>query len=193
MVVWKLLDPNIDFCYCPSLILQTLYAFLTWYSASIQVDLLGDEVDKLLNLLEKIYIALDHYSPVLQHYPGVSSFTLLTQHVIWPHMSAIACASNVLALAIFAWFWNFHFCARLNNHAHSASYSLYRYLLCYSRLSSHPHCTHVMSTLVWCACGIFICILHFALSYPYQTFPCTRLHMLSYPSPSNRGYMHLLS
>lgn len=37
----------------------------------IQVDLLGDEVDTLLSLLEKIYIALDHYSPVLQHYPGV--------------------------------------------------------------------------------------------------------------------------
>ncbi|KAF3625958.1 WPP domain-associated protein [Capsicum annuum] len=37
----------------------------------IQVDLLGDEVDTLLSLLEKIYIALDHYSPVLQHYPGI--------------------------------------------------------------------------------------------------------------------------
>lgn len=36
-----------------------------------QVDLLGDEVDTLLGLLEKIYIALDHYSSVLQHYPGV--------------------------------------------------------------------------------------------------------------------------
>ncbi|KVH85898.1 hypothetical protein Ccrd_025420, partial [Cynara cardunculus var. scolymus] len=35
------------------------------------VDLLGDEVETLLGLLEKIYIALDHYSPVLQHYPGV--------------------------------------------------------------------------------------------------------------------------
>lgn len=38
-----------------------------------QVDLLGDEVDTLLSLLEKIYLALDHYSPVLQHYPGVST------------------------------------------------------------------------------------------------------------------------
>ncbi|KAG5622036.1 hypothetical protein H5410_007254 [Solanum commersonii] len=37
----------------------------------IQVDLLGDEVDTLLSLVEKIYIALDHYSPVLQHYPGI--------------------------------------------------------------------------------------------------------------------------
>lgn len=42
-----------------------------------QVDLLGDEVDVLLHLLEKIYIALEHYSPVLQHYPGVREVTLL--------------------------------------------------------------------------------------------------------------------
>ncbi|XP_029121568.1 WPP domain-associated protein isoform X2 [Elaeis guineensis] len=39
--------------------------------AETEVDLLGDEVDALLRLLEKIYIALEHYSPVLQHYPGV--------------------------------------------------------------------------------------------------------------------------
>ncbi|KAH7568454.1 hypothetical protein JRO89_XS06G0001600 [Xanthoceras sorbifolium] len=38
--------------------------------AEDEVDLLGDEVDALLSLLEKIYIALDHYSPILQHYPG---------------------------------------------------------------------------------------------------------------------------
>ncbi|KAK9267665.1 hypothetical protein L1049_010096 [Liquidambar formosana] len=37
----------------------------------LSVDLLGDEVDALLSLLEKIYIALDHYSPILQHYPGI--------------------------------------------------------------------------------------------------------------------------
>jgi hypothetical protein len=36
-----------------------------------QVDILGDEVDALLSILGKIYIALDHYSPVLKHYPGV--------------------------------------------------------------------------------------------------------------------------
>lgn len=41
------------------------------------MDLLGDEVDTLLSLLGKIYIALDHYSPVLQHYPGVSIFSWL--------------------------------------------------------------------------------------------------------------------
>ncbi|KAF9595686.1 hypothetical protein IFM89_002590 [Coptis chinensis] len=39
--------------------------------AEIEVDLLADELDDLLILLEKIYIALDHYSPVLQHYFGV--------------------------------------------------------------------------------------------------------------------------
>ncbi|KAL7211270.1 hypothetical protein ACSBR2_014201 [Camellia fascicularis] len=39
--------------------------------AESEVDLLGDEVDALLSLLEKIYIGLDHYSPILQHYPGI--------------------------------------------------------------------------------------------------------------------------
>ncbi|KAA8514827.1 hypothetical protein F0562_018006 [Nyssa sinensis] len=39
--------------------------------AEAEVDLLGDEVDALLSLLEKIYIALDHYSPILKHYPGI--------------------------------------------------------------------------------------------------------------------------
>ncbi|XP_051135664.1 WPP domain-associated protein isoform X2 [Andrographis paniculata] len=39
--------------------------------AESEVDLLGDEVDALLRLLEKIYIALDHYSPILKHYPGI--------------------------------------------------------------------------------------------------------------------------
>ncbi|CAK9141174.1 unnamed protein product [Ilex paraguariensis] len=39
--------------------------------AEAEVDLLGDEVDTLSSLLEKIYIALDHYSPILHHYPGI--------------------------------------------------------------------------------------------------------------------------
>ncbi|XP_041023743.1 WPP domain-associated protein [Juglans microcarpa x Juglans regia] len=39
--------------------------------AEVEVDLLGDEVDALSSLLEKIYIGLDHYSPILQHYPGI--------------------------------------------------------------------------------------------------------------------------
>lgn len=47
--------------------------------AEAEVDLLGDEVDALLSLLEKIYIALYHYSPVLQHYPGVMEILKLIQ------------------------------------------------------------------------------------------------------------------
>ncbi|CAA7408921.1 unnamed protein product [Spirodela intermedia] len=39
--------------------------------AETEVDVLGDEVDTLLDILEKIYVALDYYSPVLLHYPGV--------------------------------------------------------------------------------------------------------------------------
>ena len=48
-------------------------SFLTGF----QVDLLGQEVDSLSSLVEKIYMALDHYSPILQHYAGVSCFLLL--------------------------------------------------------------------------------------------------------------------
>ncbi|WCJ24318.1 WPP domain-associated protein [Euphorbia peplus] len=47
--------------------------------AEAEVDLLGDEVDALLSLLEKIYIALDHYSPILQHYPGVMEILKLVR------------------------------------------------------------------------------------------------------------------
>ncbi|KAK1369084.1 hypothetical protein POM88_035176 [Heracleum sosnowskyi] len=39
--------------------------------AEVEVDLLGNEVEELLSLLAKIYITLDHYTPVLQHYPRV--------------------------------------------------------------------------------------------------------------------------
>jgi len=42
-----------------------------------QVDLLGDKVENLQRLLEKIYIALDHYSLILKHYPGVRCSSLL--------------------------------------------------------------------------------------------------------------------
>ncbi|ONI00074.1 hypothetical protein PRUPE_6G066700 [Prunus persica] len=38
--------------------------------AEAEVDLLGQEVDTLSSLVEKIYMALDHYSPILQHYSG---------------------------------------------------------------------------------------------------------------------------
>ncbi|KAG8652118.1 WPP domain-associated protein isoform X1 [Manihot esculenta] len=47
--------------------------------AEAEVDLLGDEVDALLSLLEKIYIALDHYSPILQHYPGIMEILKLVR------------------------------------------------------------------------------------------------------------------
>ncbi|XP_038714106.1 WPP domain-associated protein-like [Tripterygium wilfordii] len=47
--------------------------------AEAEVDLLGDEANSLLNLLEKIYIALDHYSIVLQHYPGVMEILKLVK------------------------------------------------------------------------------------------------------------------
>ncbi|KAK1369089.1 hypothetical protein POM88_035181 [Heracleum sosnowskyi] len=39
--------------------------------AEAEVDLLGNELEELLSLLAKIYIAVDHYTPVLQHYPGI--------------------------------------------------------------------------------------------------------------------------
>ncbi|KAF5727023.1 WPP domain-associated protein [Tripterygium wilfordii] len=47
--------------------------------AEAEVDLLGDKADSLLNLLEKIYIALDHYSIVLQHYPGIMEILKLVK------------------------------------------------------------------------------------------------------------------
>ncbi|XP_050221791.1 WPP domain-associated protein [Mercurialis annua] len=47
--------------------------------AEAEVDLLGNEVDTLLSLLEKIYIALDHYSPILQHYPGIMEILKLVR------------------------------------------------------------------------------------------------------------------
>ncbi|PKI59031.1 hypothetical protein CRG98_020599 [Punica granatum] len=47
--------------------------------AEKEVDLLGDEVENQLSLLEKIYIALDHYSPILKHYPGVMEILKLVK------------------------------------------------------------------------------------------------------------------
>ncbi|KAF0889401.1 hypothetical protein E2562_023691 [Oryza meyeriana var. granulata] len=46
------------------------------------VDILGDEVDALLSVLGKIYIALNHYSPVLKHYPGVTEILKLVQKAL---------------------------------------------------------------------------------------------------------------
>ncbi|KAI3745827.1 hypothetical protein L6452_08238 [Arctium lappa] len=67
--------------------------------AEDEVDLLGDEVETLLGLLEKIYIALDHYSPVLQHYPGVIEILKLSSlskmHLFsWRYLVSF-CRSNV--------------------------------------------------------------------------------------------------
>ncbi|XP_057466179.1 WPP domain-associated protein-like [Actinidia eriantha] len=45
--------------------------------AEAEVDLLGDEVDALSSLLEKIYIALNHYSPILRHYTGITEILKL--------------------------------------------------------------------------------------------------------------------
>uniref|UniRef100_A0A0E0FEG1 WPP domain-containing protein n=1 Tax=Oryza meridionalis TaxID=40149 RepID=A0A0E0FEG1_9ORYZ len=50
--------------------------------AEAEVDILGDEVDALLSILGKIYIALDHYSPVLKHYPGVTEILNLVQKAL---------------------------------------------------------------------------------------------------------------
>ncbi|KAL9252529.1 WPP domain-associated protein-like protein [Drosera capensis] len=47
--------------------------------AEAEVDLLGDEVDALLSLLHKVYIGLDHYSPVLQHYSGMMEILKLVK------------------------------------------------------------------------------------------------------------------
>jgi len=32
---------------------------------------MGDKVNALLNLVQKIYVTLEHYSPVFQHHPVV--------------------------------------------------------------------------------------------------------------------------
>ncbi|CAN6454385.1 unnamed protein product [Victoria cruziana] len=53
--------------------------FLDLQKAEAEVDLLGDEVDSLLNLLEKIYFALDHYSSVLKYYPGIMEILKLVK------------------------------------------------------------------------------------------------------------------
>ncbi|CAH8354840.1 unnamed protein product [Eruca vesicaria subsp. sativa] len=47
--------------------------------AETEVDLLGDEIDSHLDLLQKIYIALDHYSPILKHYPGIMEILKLVR------------------------------------------------------------------------------------------------------------------
>lgn len=50
--------------------------------AELEVDLLGDQVDALQSLLGKIYMGLDHYSPILQHYPGIMETLELIRRAI---------------------------------------------------------------------------------------------------------------
>ncbi|XP_031500202.1 WPP domain-associated protein [Nymphaea colorata] len=58
--------------------------------AEAEVDLLGDEVDTLLNLLEKIYFALDHYSPVLKYYPGIMEILKLVKQELSGEKSTLS-------------------------------------------------------------------------------------------------------
>ncbi|GLJ53024.1 hypothetical protein SUGI_1129300 [Cryptomeria japonica] len=58
---------------------------LNLQKAEEEVDALGDEVDTLLSLLEKVYVALDHYLPVLQHYPGIDDLVKLIKKELIDH------------------------------------------------------------------------------------------------------------
>lgn len=82
-------------------------AILLDFIFEFQVDLLGDEVDALLSLLEKIYIALDHYSPILQHYPGVRFFSPSIGCI--PFMFWLVLGIEDLLCGINKYF-NFHYC-----------------------------------------------------------------------------------
>ncbi|KAG0466131.1 hypothetical protein HPP92_017711 [Vanilla planifolia] len=64
--------------------------------AEAEVDLLGDEVDALVSLLGKVYVALDHYSPVLQHYPGVMDVLKLSGGRKWEELE-MECLSNIFS------------------------------------------------------------------------------------------------
>ncbi|KAM0846659.1 hypothetical protein ACQ4PT_055513 [Festuca glaucescens] len=48
------------------------------HKAEAKVVILGDKVNSHLNLLEKIYVTLDHYSPTLQKHPGLLDAFLKT-------------------------------------------------------------------------------------------------------------------
>lgn len=54
--------------------------------AEEEVDLLGDEVDSVLSLLGKVYIVLNHYAPILQHYPGIPDVVNLIKKEIAGHV-----------------------------------------------------------------------------------------------------------
>ncbi|TVU16646.1 hypothetical protein EJB05_40221, partial [Eragrostis curvula] len=51
--------------------------FADYQKAEAEVDVLGDEVEFLVRLLRMTYRALDHYSPVLQHYRGLKEMLCL--------------------------------------------------------------------------------------------------------------------
>ncbi|XP_078176023.1 WPP domain-associated protein-like [Carex rostrata] len=93
MVEWRLIN-NVDCCASRILFMKSQFDQLVrgakilkqekeWYKkasetksdnlrmAEKEVDLLGDEVDALTYLLEKVFGVLNHYSYVFQHYPGV--------------------------------------------------------------------------------------------------------------------------
>ncbi|KAJ4815999.1 Myosin heavy chain-like protein [Rhynchospora pubera] len=93
MVEWRLIN-NVDCCASRILLMKSQFDQLVkeakflkhekeWYkkasevksanlrTAEKEVDLLGDEVDVLTYLLEKVFRVLNHYSYVFQHYPGV--------------------------------------------------------------------------------------------------------------------------
>ncbi|KAG0616600.1 hypothetical protein M758_5G127400 [Ceratodon purpureus] len=48
--------------------------------AEQEVDVLGDEVDSLVALLEKVHVVMDQYAPVLLHYPGVAEVAKLVEY-----------------------------------------------------------------------------------------------------------------
>ncbi|CAA6657452.1 unnamed protein product [Spirodela intermedia] len=56
--------------------------------AEAEVDLLGDEVDTLIGLLEKIYLVLDYYSPVLQYYHGIMGILKMIKKELFGDASA---------------------------------------------------------------------------------------------------------
>ncbi|KAG8365667.1 hypothetical protein BUALT_Bualt18G0130200 [Buddleja alternifolia] len=60
------------------------------HMAEAEVDLLGDEVDTQLRLLERIYIALDHYSPILKHYPGIMEILELVRRELTGESTKLA-------------------------------------------------------------------------------------------------------
>lgn len=50
--------------------------------AETEVDLLGDEVESLLDILEEVQVAFDLYAPVLQHYPRMTEVAKLVKQEI---------------------------------------------------------------------------------------------------------------